>query len=141
GGGAAMDAAKVIALLAHAGAGAPGDVAAFALGGARARSITGAAPIVAIPTTAGTGSELSAGAVISDPAAHVKRTVLHPSLLPRAVIADAETTVGLPARPTAATGFDALTHAIEALCAPGYHPMCDAIAIDAVALIGAHLAR
>src|SRR6185295_8927909 len=98
GGGAAMDAAKVIALLAHAGAGAPGDVAAFALGGARARSITGAAPIVAIPTTAGTGSELSAGAVISDPAAHVKRTVLHPSLLPRAVIADAA--VGRAGNPT-----------------------------------------
>ncbi len=147
GGGAAMDAGKAVALLAAAtdpsvaGSIAPGVIATLAFGGSRARSLPTAAPIVAVPTTSGTGSELSTGAVISDPAAGVKRTLLHPSLLPRAVIADAETTVGLPAAATAATGMDALTHAIEALCAPGYHPMCDAIAVETAALIAAWLSR
>ncbi len=143
GGGSPMDAAKVIALLAGHDAGAPGDVAAFAVGGARARAIRAAqiVPLIALPTTAGTGSELSAGAVITDAAARCKRTLLHPGLLPRAVIADAELTVGLPAAITAATGFDALTHAIEALCAPGYQPMCDAVALEAIRLIVAHLPR
>ncbi|MCB9560844.1 MAG: iron-containing alcohol dehydrogenase [Kofleriaceae bacterium] len=143
GGGSPMDAAKVVALLAGHGAGAPGDAAAFALGGDRARGIRGDAirPIVCVPTTSGTGSELSIGAVISDPAAKVKRTLLHAGLMPRAVVADPEVTLGLPAAVTAATGLDALTHAIEALCAPGYHPMCDAIALEAARLIVRHLPR
>jgi alcohol dehydrogenase class IV len=145
GGGAAMDAGKVVALLAAAAPTAadavPGVVATLAVGGARARSLPAAAPIVAVPTTSGTGSELSTGAVITDAAAGAKRTLLHPSLMPRAVLADAETTVGLPPGATAATGMDALTHAIEALCAPGYHPMCDAIAVETVALVDAWLAR
>jgi alcohol dehydrogenase len=155
GGGAAMDAGKTIALLAAVSTGAfigadsaagdsvaglePGVVAALAFGGARARSLPPAAPIVAVPTTSGTGSELSTGAVVTDEAAGIKRTLLHASLMPRGVIADPETTVGLPPRATAATGMDALTHAIEALCAPGYHPMCDAIAIETVALVAEHL--
>ncbi len=139
GGGAAMDAAKAIALFAHVGAGAPGDLATLAHGGSRARAVTGAAPIVAVPTTAGTGSELSPGAVIKDGVAGNKRTLLHPALMPQSVIADAETTVGLPPGMTAATGLDALTHAVEALCAPGYHPMCDAIALEAIAMIMARL--
>lgn len=135
GGGAAMDAAKAIALYAHVGGGAAGDLAALAYGGTKARAVTGAAPIVAVPTTAGTGSELSIGAVIKDGVTGQKRNLLHPALMPQSVIADAETTVGLPAAVTAATGLDALTHAIEALCAPGYHPMCDAIAIEAAAMV------
>jgi alcohol dehydrogenase class IV len=135
GGGAAMDAGKAIALYAHVGAGAPGDLAALSFGGSRARAVTGAAPIIALPTTAGTGSELSTGAVIKDGATGGKRTLLHPALMPQAVIADAETTVGLPASVTAATGLDALTHAIEALCAPGYHPMCEAIGLEAAAMV------
>src|SRR5687767_688204 len=138
GGGAAMDAGKTIALLAAVATGAfvgadaaagdsaaglePGTIATLAFGGARARSLPAAAPIVAVPTTSGTGSELSTGAVVTDEAAGIKRTLLHASLLPRGVIADPETTVGLPPGATAATGMDALTHAIEALCAPGYHP-------------------
>ena len=139
GGGSAIDAAKAIALLAHH----DGDAAAYALGGPRARQIDAAkiAPLVAMPTTAGTGSELSTGAVVTDPAAGVKRTILHAGLLPRAVVADPETTAALPAPITAATGMDALTHALEALCAPGYHPMCDAIALEALRLISANLAR
>lgn len=145
GGGSPLDLAKVIALVAgHDDAAvAPGVVAAFAVGGARARAIQGEriAPLVAMPTTSGTGSELSTGAVITDHAARVKRTVLHPRLLPRAVVADPEVTVGLPAPVTAATGLDALTHAIEALCAPGYHPMCDAIALETIRLVDRHLPR
>ena len=141
GGGAAMDAAKAIALFAHVGGGAAGDLAALAYGGTRARSVSGAAPIVALPTTAGTGSELSTGAVVKEGVTGQKRTLLHPALMPQAVIADPETTVGLPAHVTAATGLDALTHAIEALCAPGYHPMCDAIALEAVAMVMGQLGQ
>jgi alcohol dehydrogenase class IV len=143
GGGSPMDAAKVIALVAGEGDAGPGITAAFALGGARARQIRAdrIAPLVAVPTTSGTGSELSTAAVITDHAATVKRNLLHAGLMPRAVIADPELSVGLPPAITAATGLDALTHAIEALCAPGYHPMCDAIAIEAIALIFAHLPR
>ncbi len=139
GGGAALAAAKAIALL----AGHDGPIAELAVGGARAKQIRGdrVAPIVAIPTTAGTGSELSTGAVVTDPDAGVKRTLLHPSLLPRAVIADAETTASLPRHLTAATGLDAVTHALEALCAPGYHPMCDAIALEALRLLATYLPR
>ena len=141
GGGAAMDAGKTVALLAATDGAHPGVIAALAFGGPRARSLPTAAPIVAVPTTSGTGSELSIGAVVTDEAAGIKRTLLHPSLLPRGVLADPETTVGLPPRATAATGLDALTHAIEALCAPGYHPMCDAIAVETAALIDAWLPR
>jgi alcohol dehydrogenase class IV len=139
GGGSAMDAGKAIALC----AGHDGAPAEFALGGARARQIRAdqVAPIVCVPTTAGTGSELSTGAVVTDPVAGIKRTMLHAALLPRAVVADPETTVGLPAKLTAATGMDALTHALEALCAPGYHPMCDAIALEALRMIATHLPR
>jgi alcohol dehydrogenase class IV len=139
GGGSPMDAAKLIALL----VGHDGSVAEFAVGGARVRQIRVAqiAPLLCVPTTSGTGSELSAGAVITDPAARVKRTVLHAGLMPRAVVADPEVTVGMPAHVTAATGLDALTHAIEALCAPGYHPMCDAIALETIRLLFEHLPR
>jgi alcohol dehydrogenase class IV len=139
GGGSPMDAAKVIALL----AGHEGTAAEYALGGTRAKSIRGEriAPLIAMPTTAGTGSELSTGAVVTDHAAKVKRTVLHAGLMPRAVVADPEVTVGMPAKVTAATGLDALTHAIEAACAPGYHPMCDAIAVETVAMIVRELPR
>lgn len=141
GGGAAIDTAKAIALFAHVGAGAAGDLASLAYGGTRARAVTGAAPIIALPTTAGTGAELSTGAVIKDGVTGSKRTLLHPALMPQAVIADPETTVGLPAHLTAATGLDALAHAIEALCAPGYHPMCDAIALEAVTMIVGRLGQ
>lgn len=145
GGGSPMDAAKVIALVVgHVdGTAEPGVAAGFALGGARAKSIRAEriAPLIAMPTTSGTGSELSTGAVVTDHAAKVKRTLLHAGLMPRAVVADPEVTVGMPARVTAATGLDALTHAIEAACAPGYHPMCDAIALETIRLIVRELPR
>ena len=134
GGGSAMDAGKAIALCATH----EGTAAEYAT---RAKPIRAAdvPPIVCVPTTAGTGSELSNGAVVTDPAAGVKRTILHAALLPRAVVADPETTAALPAPITAATGMDALTHALEALCAPGWHPMCDAIALEALRMIATHL--
>lgn len=130
GGGAAIDAAKLIALAVGHGDALPAP-----------REIRGEriAPIVAMPTTSGTGSEVSTGAVVVD--GRMKRTLLHPNLMPRAVVADPEVTVGLPPHVTAATGLDALTHAIEAWCAPGYHPMCDAIAREAIAMIFENLPR
>lgn len=135
GGGAAMDAAKVIALASAD----PAPIADFAIGGARAKAYPTVPPIVCVPTTSGTGAEVSTGAVIADPIAKVKRSLIHPALMPRAVVADPELTVGLPPAVTAATGMDALTHAIEALCAPSYHPPCDAFAREAIRLIVAHL--
>lgn len=138
GGGSVMDTGKAVALAAtqpH-----PLFEYEFVLG-PRYKEIDGAAvpPLVALPTTAGSGSEMSAGAVISDPAAGAKRTLLHPCLTPSAVIADPEVTYALPAHLTAGTGMDALTHALEAYVAPGYNPIADAVALEAMRLIGDHL--
>jgi alcohol dehydrogenase class IV len=99
------------------------------------------APIVAVPTTAGTGSEVGRAAVVTNSATHEKKIIFHPLMLPKVVIADPELTVGLPAFLTAATGFDALAHCIEALCAPGFHPMAEGIAIEGIRLIAEYLPR
>ena len=96
-------------------------------------------PTVAVPTTAGTGSEVGRAAVIS--ATDGKRVIFHPKMLPVAAVADTELTVGLPPHLTAATGFDALSHALEALCAPGFHPLCDGVALEALRLIREALPR
>jgi hypothetical protein len=85
-------------------------------------------PIIAMPTTAGTGSEVNAAAVITDPTKRVKRSLFYPDLLARLVIADPGLTRGLPPFITAATGMDALSHNLEALCSPSFNPMLDAIA-------------
>jgi alcohol dehydrogenase class IV len=137
GGGSVMDTGKAIALM----TGHDGDALDYEFRGGKTRPITAGdvAPMLALPTTAGSGSELSAGAVVTDTEAGVKRTLLHPALLPDCVIADPETTVALPPRLTAATGMDALTHALEAYCVPGYNPMCDAIALDALRLLRVYL--
>ena len=95
----------------------------------------GIAPIVAVPTTAGTGSEVGRASVITDEANHVKKIIFHPQVLPQIVIADPALTLGLPARITAATGMDALSHNLEAFCAPGYHPMARGIAVEGMRLI------
>ncbi|MGF7162050.1 alcohol dehydrogenase class IV [Rhodoligotrophos appendicifer] len=92
------------------------------------------APIVAVPTTAGTGSEVGRATVITNEATHEKKIIFHPKLLPRIVIADPELTVGLPPMLTAATGMDALAHNLEAYCAPGYHPMAAGIAVEGMRL-------
>lgn len=93
------------------------------------------APVVAVPTTAGTGSEVGRAAVIGDEERGVKKVIFHPRMLPRVVIADPALTLGLPPRVTAATGMDALAHCLEAYCAVGFHPMADGIALEGMRLL------
>ncbi|MDH3472616.1 MAG: iron-containing alcohol dehydrogenase [Rhodospirillales bacterium] len=95
----------------------------------------GIAPIVAVPTTAGTGSEVGRASVILDEDSHVKKIIFHPKFLPATVISDPELTLGLPPHITAATGMDALAHCLEAYCAPGYHPMAEGIAVEGMRLV------
>ena len=93
------------------------------------------APIIAVPTTAGTGSETGRASVILNEETGVKNIIFHPKFLPSIVILDPILTLGLPAKITAATGMDALAHNLEAYCAPGYHPMADGIALEGMRLI------
>ena len=97
--------------------------------------VSGMAPVVAVPTTAGTGSEVGRASVITDLSDHTKKIIFHPRMLPALVIEDPELTVGLPAQVTAATGMDALSHCLEAWCAPGYHPMAEGIAAEGMRLV------
>jgi hypothetical protein len=99
------------------------------------------ARVIAVPTTAGTGSEVGRASVITDVRDHVKRIIFHPRMMPTCVILDPALTVGLPPHVTAATGMDALSHALEAYCAAGYHPMADGIAAEAMRLIADALPR
>jgi 4-hydroxybutyrate dehydrogenase len=96
---------------------------------------SGLLPFVAIPTTAGTGSEVGRSSVITLDATKRKSVIFHPELLARLVILDPELTVGLPPKLTAATGADALTHCIESYTCPAFHPMCDGIALEGIRLI------
>lgn len=91
-------------------------------------------PIVAVPTTAGTGSEVGRAGVITDETTHTKKVIFHPLMMPKVVIADPELTVGMPTFITVGTGFDALAHCLEAYCAKGYHPLADGIAVEGVRL-------
>ncbi len=97
--------------------------------------INGMAPVVAVPTTSGTGSEVGRASVITDESDHTKKIIFHPKMLPAIVIDDPELTVGLPPKITAAVGMDALSHNLEAFCSPFYHPMAEGIALKAMALI------
>ena len=100
------------------------------------RAVTdGIAPIIAVPTTAGTGSEVGRGAVITNEETHTKKIIFHPQFLPKIAILDPALTVGMSPTMTAGTGLDALSHCIEAYCAPGFHPMADGIAIEGIHLI------
>ncbi|QJP08880.1 iron-containing alcohol dehydrogenase [Pseudomonas multiresinivorans] len=144
GGGSALDAAKGIALLSRDANGLHnfewsqlieryptlGDHPALDL-----------PPLIAIPTTAGTGSELGREAVLTDTARGIKIVVGHRELLARSVILDPVLTVGLPKSLTAATGMDALTHHLESLFSPLYHPMSAGVAIEGVRLVKEHLQR
>ena len=134
GGGAALDVAKAVALMAvH-----EGDVLQYAWDHPQVLPIKNALPHwIALPTTSGTGSEVGRSSVISDDATHVKKVVFNPVLLAKAVFADPELTLDLPASVTAATGMDALTHNIESYLSPAYHPLCDGIALEG-ARIAAH---
>jgi alcohol dehydrogenase class IV len=97
--------------------------------------VAGMAPVVAVPTTAGTGSEVGRASVLTDLRDHTKKIIFHPKMLPAIVIEDPELTVGLPAQLTAAVGMDALSHNLEAYCAPGYHPLAEGIAVEGMRLI------
>ena len=99
------------------------------------------ARVIAVPTTAGTGSEVGRASVITDVRDHVKKIIFHPRMMPTCVILDPALTVGLPPHVTAATGMDALSHALEAYCATGFHPMADGIAAEAMRLIAEALPR
>ncbi|MFO1141042.1 MAG: iron-containing alcohol dehydrogenase [Amaricoccus sp.] len=101
----------------------------------------GIAPIVAVPTTAGTGSEVGRAGVITNLATHTKKVIFHPKMMPAQVICDAELTVGLPPALTAGTGMDAFAHCLEALCAPSYHPMAEGIAVEGLRLCKDYLPR
>ena len=129
GGGAALDVAKAVALMAvH-----PGSVLEYAWDHPQVRPIEHELPcFIALPTTAGTGSEVGRSSVISDDATHIKKIIFSVKLLAKTVFADPELTLDLPPNVTAATGMDALTHNVESYIAKGYHPLCDGIALEGV---------
>ena len=139
GGGSALDVGKCIALMARN----PGSVFDYEDIGDhwKAADPRVIPPIIAMPTTAGTGSEVGRAAVVLDERDHAKKIIFHPKMQPSLVIADPEVTLQLPAKLTAATGMDALAHAFEALCAPGYHPMADGIALEGIRLVHENLRR
>lgn len=99
------------------------------------------APIVAIPTTAGTGSEVGRAGVLTNSATHVKKIIFHPKIMPTIVICDPELTVGLPPAMTAGTGMDAFIHCLEAYCTVTYHPFSQGIALEGMRLVWENLAR
>lgn len=137
GGGSAMDTGKCIALLVNN----PGTIFDYEDVGDNWKRAHSAriAPSIAIPTTAGTGSEVGRAAVILDPRDQGKKIIFHPQLMPDLVLADPALTLGLPPHLTAATGMDALAHCFEAYCVPAYHPMADGIALEGMRLIADNL--
>ncbi|RUM24253.1 iron-containing alcohol dehydrogenase [Rhizobium vallis] len=104
-------------------------------------SLEGIAPIVAVPTTAGTGSEVGRASVITNSETHVKKIIFHPKFLPGVVISDPELTVGMPKIITAGTGMDAFAHCLEAYSSPFYHPMSAGIALEGMRLVKEFLPR
>ena len=139
GGGSALDAGKAIALM----VGQDRPLWDFEdVGDNFTRvNVEAMVPVIAVPTTSGTGSEVGRASVIVDTEAQLKRIIFHPRMMPAVVILDAELTLGLPPNLTAATGMDALSHALEAYCATYYHPMAEGIALEAIRLIKNYLPR
>ena len=133
GGGSALDAAKAVALMSGQTR-ALWDFEDREDWWTRADA-DGIAPVVAVPTTSGTGSEVGRASVITDVRDHTKKIIFHPKMMPVAVIADPELTVGLPAPITAAVGMDALSHNLEAWCSPVFHPMAHGIALEGMRLV------
>jgi len=139
GGGSGLDTGKVIAFM--AGQTRPlWDFEDIGDWWTRADADT-IAPIVAVPTTAGTGSEVGRAGVITQEATHTKKVIFHPKMMPRMVICDPELTAGMPPSITMGTGMDALAHCFEAYCAPSYHPMAEGIAVEGTRLIFANLPK
>jgi alcohol dehydrogenase class IV len=139
GGGSALDCGKVIAFM--SGQTRPlWDFEDVGDWWTRADA-AGIAPVIAVPTTAGTGSEVGRAGVILNEETHRKKIIFHPRMMPVIVISDPELTVGLPPNVTAATGMDAFVHCFEAYCAPGFHPLADGIALEGLRLIQEYLPR
>lgn len=134
GGGSAIDAAKAVALIAH-------QTCTLWEAGPATVDASKMLPVVAVPTTAGTGSEVGQAVVITDDENHVKRPIFHLKMVPGIVILDPELTLGLPAKLTAATGMDALAHNLEAYCTPVYHPMAEGVALEGMRLVKEFLPR
>ena len=135
GGGSGLDLGKMIALMAHQRK----DLSVWQLEDvddwwtrADASKI---APIIAVPTTAGTGSEVGRAGVLTNSATHKKKIIFHPALMPKVTICDPALTVGMPRFITAGTGMDALAHCLEAYCSPFYHPMSQGIALEGMRLV------
>ena len=101
---------------------------------------SGISPIVAVPTTAGTGSEVGRAAVVTHEATHTKKIIFHPQMMPKVTICDPELTVGMPPLITAGTGMDAFAHCLEAYCGDFYHPLADGIAVEGIRLVKDNLA-
>ena len=141
GGGSPLDTAKIIRLKAFPGV-HERPLAEYddAIGG-DAHVTAKVPPMIAVPTTAGTGSEVGRSGVVTLDVNHRKTVIFSPHLLPNVAILDPELTVSMPAKITAATGFDALTHCLEAYCSLGDHPMADGIALGGLELCAKHLAR
>lgn len=133
GGGSALDLAKIIAFM----SGQTRPVWDFEdIGDYWTRADDdGIAPIIAVPTTAGTGSEVGRAGILTNSVDHVKKIIFHPKMLPVTVICDAELTVGMPPVITAGTGLDAFIHCFEAFCSPFYHPMSQGIALEGMRLV------
>ena len=139
GGGSALDVGKVVAFMA-AQSRPMWDFEDVGDQWRRAKT-DGILPVVAVPTTAGTGSEVGRAGVITQLESRTKKVIFHPRMMPSVAICDPELTVGLPPKLTAATGLDAFVHCFEAYCAPGFHPLAEGIAVEGMRLVKEHLPR
>ena len=139
GGGSAMDVGKTIAVMAHQRC-ALFDLEDIGDQWQRADASV-IQPIIAVPTTAGTGSEVGRAALIKETETTRKVIIFHPQMLPKIVLLDADFTVGLPPHLTAATGMDALSHLLEAYCSPVFHPMAEGIARQGMVIVRDYLVR
>ncbi|WP_127901798.1 iron-containing alcohol dehydrogenase [Solirhodobacter olei] len=139
GGGSALDLGKMIALM-HAQTVSVWDLEDVGDWWTRADAAR-IAPIVAVPTTAGTGSEVGRAGVLTNTETHKKKIIFHPKLMPAVTICDPELTVGMPKAITAGTGMDALAHCLEAYCSPHYHPMSQGIALEGMRLVFENLPK
>ena len=139
GGGSGIDVGKLVALM-HGQTCPCSSWRTWATGGP-GRTPSKIAPVIAVPTTAGTGSEVGRAGVVTHPVTHEKKIIFHPAIMPRVALLDPELTVGLPPTLTSATGMDALAHCLEAYCAPFYHPLAAGVALEGMRLIKENLAR
>ena len=139
GGGSGLDAGKMVALM-HGQSISIFDLEDVGDWWKRADAAK-IAPNICVPTTAGTGSEVGRAGVITNPKTHEKKIIFHPAVMPRVALLDPELTVGLPPKLTAATGFDAFAHCLEAYCTPFYHPMAEGVALEGMRLVKENLAK